>query len=228
MNFPAIAKQTYDTLKSQLAFLSISQFVIDHLKKISSPLERARFVHNVVDDYNRQVLAHPIVQNLSPCKAGCSGCCHTQVSVTEDEADLLISRINEGVKINYSALENQMKAGNDSDEFYKMSYDERRCVFLGTDDTCQVYSDRPSVCRTNTVLGEASQCSSTDDVIGKQAIRLVKTPLADMAIMGSFLASRDNGALAQMIGSRIFKNKRLSPAKTVPVHKKSIFNDQDL
>ncbi len=228
MNFPAIAKQTYDALKGQAAFLSISQFVMDHLKKISSPLERARFVHNVVDDYNREVFAHPIVQNLSPCKAGCSGCCHTQVSVTEDEADLLISRINEGVKINYTALENQMKAGNDSNEFYRMSYEERKCVFLGSENTCQVYSDRPSVCRTNTVLGEASQCSTEDDVIGKQTIRLVKTPQADMAIMGSFLTSRDSGALAQMLGSRIFKNMRLSPAKTGPIRKKSIFNDRDL
>lgn len=217
MNFPAIAKKTYESLKNQIAFAGISQFVMDCLKRSSSPIDRARFVHNVVDDYTWEVLAHPIVVNLSPCKAGCSGCCHTQVSVTEDEAELLISRINKDVKINYEALAIQAQAGNDSDKFYKLSYEERRCVFLGTDNTCQVYSDRPSVCRTNTVLGEASQCSTEDDKVGKQLIRLVKTPKADMAIMGSFLISKDSGALANMLSARLLKNS-----------KKSIFINREL
>ncbi|RPJ67707.1 MAG: YkgJ family cysteine cluster protein [Alphaproteobacteria bacterium] len=217
MNFPAIAKKTYESLKGQIAFASISQFVIDHLKKMSSPLERANFVHNVVDDYNREVLAHPIVFNLSPCKEGCSGCCHTQVSVTEDEAELLISRIAKDVKINYAALAIQAQAGNDADEFYKLSFEERKCVFLGSNNTCQVYNDRPSVCRTNTVLGEASQCSTEDDKIEKQVIRLVRTPKADMAIMGSFLTSKDSGALANMLSARLLKN-----------NKKSIFINRDL
>lgn len=228
MNFPAIAKQTYEALKCQIAFSSISQFVVDHLKKIASPLERARFVHNVVDDYNRAVFAHPIVQQLSPCKAGCSGCCHTQVSVTEDEAELLASRTSEGVKIDYSALQNQMRAGNDSDEFYKLSFEERKCLFLGSDNKCQVYNDRPSVCRTNAVLGEASQCSTKEDISKKQEIRLIKTPQADMAIIGSFLSSKKSGTLAHMLGQIIFKNKIISPAKNSKAPKKSISIDSDL
>lgn len=228
MNFPAIAKQTYECLKGQNAFSSITQFIIAHLKKISSPLERARFVHNVVDDYNGSVFAHPIVQKLSPCKAGCSACCHTQVSITEDEAELLISRINEGVKIDYSALQNQMMAANSSEAFYKLSYEERKCVFLGSDKSCQVYHDRPSVCRTNAVLGEASQCSTKAGTEITQELRLIKTSQADMAIMGSFLSSADSGTLAFMIGRKLFKNRTLAPVKGTKAYKKSIFKDQDL
>lgn len=228
MNFPAIAKQTYESLKGQIAFKSISDFIVNHLKKISSPLERARFVHNVVDDYNIAVFAHPIVQKLSPCKSGCSGCCHTQVSITEDEADLLISRINDGIKIDYSALYKQMQSGNSSEDFYKLSYDERKCVFLGSENNCQVYKDRPSVCRTNAVLGEASQCSTVQGLNPNQSQRLINTPQADMAIIGSFMSSKESGMLAHIIGKKLFKNKSISEAVKPRTFKKSISNDQDL
>lgn len=228
MNFPAIAKQTYEALKGQIAFSSITQFVMVHLKKIASPLERARFVHNVVDDYNRAVFSHPIVQQLSPCKAGCSGCCHTQVSLTEDEAHLLALRVNDGLKIDYSALQIQMQAGNSSEEFYKLSYEERRCLFLSAEDTCRAYNDRPSVCRTNAVLGEASQCSTKEGVAENQELRLVKTSQADMAIMGAFLTSKKSGTIAQMLGQIILQNATLSPAKKPQASKKSISIDNDL
>ncbi|MFA6238360.1 MAG: YkgJ family cysteine cluster protein [Bacteriovorax sp.] len=222
MNFPAIAKQTYESLKNQNSFSSISQFIIEHLKKISSPLEKARFVHNVVDDYNKEVFSHPLVKELSPCKTGCSACCHTQVSVTEDEAELLISRITDGIKIDYALLKTQMKAGDNSDEFYKLSFEDRKCIFLSSDKTCQVYNDRPSVCRTNAVIGEAAQCSTTDGIREKQTLRLIKTPQSDMAIMGSFLASKRSGSLALMLGRILFKDKAF------PLFKKPVFKALDL
>lgn len=224
MNFPAIAKQTYEKLRSQPAFLNITQFIIDHLKKISSPLERARFIHHVVDDYNREIFAHPLVQKFLPCKVGCSACCHTQVGITEDEAELLASKINEGIKIDYMLLQKQISVGNNPEEFYQLSYANRRCIFLGADDSCQVYNDRPSVCRTNAVLGESSQCSPG----GNQTLRLVKTEQADMAIMGSFLMSKENGTLAYMIGRIFQKTKPVVAPKNNKPSKKSIFINRDL
>jgi Fe-S-cluster containining protein len=206
MNFPAIAKQTYESLKGQPAFSNITNFIIAHLKRISSPLERARFVHHVVDDYNRTVFSHPLVKELSPCKAGCSGCCHTQVSITEDEAELLASIINDGLKIDLKRLNDQYEASNSSEDFYKLSYNSRKCIFLGEDDRCQVYNDRPSVCRTNSVLGEASQCSTQAGLDPKQTLRLVKTAEADMAMMGAFLSSKNNGTLAYMVRKFIEKS----------------------
>jgi Fe-S-cluster containining protein len=228
MNFPAIAKQTYEKLRSQPAFSNITQFVIDHLKKISSPLERARFVHHVVDDYNSVIFAHPIVQKFLPCKVGCSGCCHTQVGITEDEAELLASRVNEGLKIDYALLQNQIKVGNSPEDFYQLSYENRRCIFLGTDDSCQAYNDRPSVCRTNAVLGEASQCSPHVGDGEPETIRLLKTEQADMAIMGSFFMSKESGTLPNMLGRILLKNKPNIFPKNFEPRKKSVFNDIDL
>ncbi|MDO9181420.1 MAG: YkgJ family cysteine cluster protein, partial [Bacteriovorax sp.] len=199
-----------------------------HLKKMASPLERARFVHHIVDDYNREIFAHPIVQKFLPCKVGCSGCCHTQVGVTEDEAELLANRVTEGVKIDFARLEKQVQVGNNPENFYLLSYADRRCVFLGTDDSCQVYNDRPSVCRTNAVLGEASQCSPVEGEGEGQTIRLLKTEQADMAIMGSFFMSKESGTLPHMVGKILQQNEEFKKPRTLATKKKAVFKDLDL
>ena len=125
-------------------------------------------------------------------------------------------------------MQTQINVGNNPDDFYKLAYENRRCIFLGTDDSCQVYSDRPSVCRTNAVLGEASQCSPQNDGGEVQTIRLVKTEQADMAIIGSFLMSKESGTLPHMVGQILMKGDKQSPVKNIKVLKKPIFKDIDL
>jgi Fe-S-cluster containining protein len=206
MNVPAIAKNTFELLRNQPEFLSITQTVMNHLNKIKSSLERARFVHNMVDEYNKEVFAHPILKAMVPCKAGCSGCCHTQVSVTEDEAELLAHNISSnGLEINYERLAIQAEAGNDSSVFFKIPYAERRCVFLDKNGGCTVYKDRPSVCRTNAVVGDAAQCDTSVNPEGG-SIRLVKTEKSDMTIVGAFAAASASGTLPFML-SKVLKAK---------------------
>lgn len=188
--------------------MSITQSVMDHLNKIKSKLEKARFVHNVVDEYNKEVFSHPLLKEFMPCKAGCTGCCHTQVSVTEDEAELLLHNIDEGVIVDYNRLSLQSAAGNEAENFFKLSYKDRACVFLGENGSCKVYKDRPSVCRTNAVVGEASQCDTSAQTQGP--LRLVKTPKADMAIVASF-ATADSGTLPVML-SKVLKERNTANA----------------
>lgn len=205
MNVPAIARSTFELLRNQPEFLSITQTVMNHLNKIKSSLERARFVHHMVDEYNKEVFAHPLLKTLVPCKAGCSGCCHTQVSVTEDEADLLLHNINSGIDINYESLAKQAEAGNDSDAYFKIPYQERKCVFLDDKGSCRVYKDRPSVCRTNAVIGDASQCDTSDNTSGK-SLRLVNTQKSDMTIVGAFASAKESGTLPFML-NKVLKAK---------------------
>ena len=205
MNVPVIAKSTFELLKSQPEFLKITETTIFHLKKIKNSLERARFLHNVVDEYNTKVFSHPLLKELMPCKAGCNGCCHTQVSVTEDEAELLADNIFNGVEIDYKLLESQASVGNEASAFFAIAYNERRCVFLDEKGACKVYKDRPSVCRTNAVIGDATQCdtSKSDKV---SSIRLVKTQEADMAIVGAYALAKASGTLPVML-AKVLKNK---------------------
>jgi uncharacterized protein len=200
MNVPAIAQKTFIELRTRVEAMELVQFVLKKLNKTHEPIKRARYVHRIVDELNEYIFNDPQVKTLSPCTSGCSACCHTQVSVTKDEADLLASRIQNGVKINLDKLHVQMAIKNSTAAWNALTYEERKCVFLDTENKCSVYEDRPSVCRTNAVLGEASQCDTSN---GPQPTRLVKTPEADLAIYASYLHSSEGGTLPYMLAKSL-------------------------
>ena len=197
MNVPAVAKQTYEELKDTQAAQELMALVTEQLDKIPDALARARFVHELVDGLNAEVFSHPLVQQMSPCKMGCSACCHTQVSVTLDEALLLEHKIQEGIALDQERLEMQMRALNNSEDYYKLSFKDRKCLFLSEEGSCLVYHDRPSVCRTNVVLGTPAQCDTSVKILPTQ---LVKTQKADLVIYASFLRSSLNGTLPSLLG----------------------------
>lgn len=200
MNVPAIARRSFEELKSQNEFVSIVHHVIDRLKKITNKYKRADYIHELVDEYNKEVFSHPLVMQFSPCKRGCTACCHTQVSVTEDEAELLVKRIKSGVVVDQDRLKLQMAAKDDGEAYFKISYEDRKCIFLDEQGGCRVYDDRPSVCRTNSVLGTPDQCDTSVEV---RPTRLVRTSKADMVIYGSFYFSESSGTLPHMIGKAL-------------------------
>lgn len=202
MNVPAIAQKTFDELKHKSEYISIVQAVVEQLKLIGDFKQRARVVHQLIDTFNQQVFSHPLVKQMSPCQKGCHACCHTQVSITEDEAELLILKIKEdGITIDQDLLKQQMSAKNDSASYYQIDFSARKCIFLNDQGECQVYEDRPSVCRTNAVLGSKDQCDTSNGET--RNTRLVNTPQSDMAIYASFLYSRSSGTLPYMIGKRL-------------------------
>lgn len=197
MNVPAITRKTYDELKDQPEFAPIVPAVIDMLNKMpDDPVQRVKEIHSLVDDFNKEAFSHPLVKQFSPCTNGCAACCHTQVSVTDDEAYVLFEHIRNGIKIDQERLAKQASAQNDGDAYFKLSYEERRCIFLDENNSCRVYLDRPSVCRTNAVLGEADQCDTSKEI---KPVRLVKTPKSDLVIFGSFYFSKDSGTLPYLI-----------------------------
>lgn len=200
MNVPAIAKKTFEELRREMRFTSIINEVVEILSKIRSPYQRAEYVHKKIDEYNKEVFAHPLVVQLSPCKKGCSACCHTQVSINEDEAEVLAKFINEGLIIDQDLFKLQLQAGDDSSAYMQLSYAQRKCIFLDEAGSCRVYEARPSVCRTNAVIGEAEQCDTID---GIKPTRLIRTPHADMVIYASYLVSENSGSLPQMVDQKL-------------------------
>jgi Fe-S-cluster containining protein len=115
--------------------------------------------------------------------------------------------VKNGVKIDLTRLQIQKKAAKEGKVYTSIPYEARACVFLSDSGGCEIYSDRPAVCRTNAVLGTSEQCSTKD---GKsQTLRLVKTESADMAIMGAFLVSPKSGTLAEMLWDKLDVAKKV-------------------
>lgn len=197
MNVPAIAQRTFEESRNNPDLIAIVNLTLEALQKLQTPEDRVKFLHTAINDVNLSVFNHPLVKQFSPCAKGCSGCCHTQVSVTMDEAIVLATKVEEGLAIDFDRVKLQRETKNDADEFFKLKYADRKCIFLDENGACRVYEDRPSVCRTNAVLGTADQC---DTSVERKPLRLVKTSQADMIIYAQFLYSNNNGSLHNLIG----------------------------
>lgn len=52
MNLPAVVKKTFEELRDQQEYISIVNFVVKAIRRLNTSIERARFIHKAVDDYN--------------------------------------------------------------------------------------------------------------------------------------------------------------------------------
>lgn len=70
-----------------------------------------------------------------------------------------------------------------------------RCVFLGTDNACRNYKNRPTVCRKHSVISPANECEKMG---GQPVPKLI--PMAEI-IMSAAINLPDNqyGSLAKRI-----------------------------
>lgn len=205
INIPAIAYKTYSAFKDHPLFSLAYKRSLKLLRKNKSARKRVRLIHDEVDASIDRVFKDPLVKVHVSCQSQCAACCHTQVSATKDEAIVLGDLIQrKKVRVDLDRLEKQVVAQNNGQEWYKLNYQDRKCIFLDENNLCKVYDDRPSVCRTNYVVSDPSLCDPSD---GKtKALQLLKTFEADMIIAAHFHYSKESGILPQMIYEVLSQN----------------------
>lgn len=213
MVMPAIAMRTYKLFEKDSSFRKLIKKMTTKLSKISDPIKRARYVHDKIDHEIMALMANPAVKDLVQCKKGCSACCHSQVAITGEEADLLLKKLEDGVQIDLELLYKQSMAGNSSEEYFKLSYEERNCVFLDEEGLCKVFEDRPSVCRTNYVLSDPSQCEIKAGT--SPSVQLLNTFGADSWVYSVFQLGEENGALPALLRKKI-NQKKISEESLFP------------
>jgi uncharacterized protein len=128
------------------------------LSEFSEGVTRAKVLHARIDKTMIRAKERKPQFKGVPCKAGCSACCHTNVDITSDEGVLLLERISGGVAIDMDRLKMQARVENTTEAWGKLSFDERRCVFLDENKSCKVYEDRPMVCRKWFIIGDPKRC----------------------------------------------------------------------
>lgn len=156
--------------------------------------ERARKLHAAMDRaIDEQKALHPeVVANVS-CRAGCSACCHWPVEVTADEAKLLAERIQADPAI-VDREQLALHAPYELDTFFQLSYEQRRCPFLGPDRNCRVYDDRPGNCRKFYVQNDPALCADQS----KPRLSVVGFARAEEIFSGA-LNFRDQGLIARAV-----------------------------
>lgn len=220
MAFPAIAAQTFAKFKSDLFFRKIYKNSIRKLKSLKGDIKKAQYAHEKIDRKIDLLFQDQTIQKLVQCKKGCSACCHSQVSVSKEEVSVLVNKIRDGLKIDWTRLYIQSRAEDSSEKFFKLEFSSRACVFLGEKGECRVYEDRPSVCRTNYVVSDPQNCKTTAG--GKNSVSLLKTYEADMVTYALFEQTKEAGAMAFMLWKALEKLGETKPSLAAP--KKPFFH----
>jgi Fe-S-cluster containining protein len=148
-------------------FTALSAGILDAFKKHTAKLlefpvgaERGRALHDLMDHALKAAVSVPI-----SCKQGCSACCHYEVEVTHDEAEILKSIVQERFPIDRILLDEQASRERKGSQWSQLGSTRNRCVFLGKSGACQIYEDRPAICRKHLVTTPASACATSAETV---------------------------------------------------------------
>ncbi len=128
-------------------------------KKETDGISAAINFHKLIDLEVAENMESEMGRGVS-CKNGCDSCCAMHVDATDDEADLLLTYINEkNIDIDKERLERQAEIGREN--WHRQPVGDWSCVFL--DDltkNCKVYEHRPASCRKLLVLSDPELCDT--------------------------------------------------------------------
>ena len=178
----------------------VAHYLREHKRAVSEcpdPASVAHGFHRAMD----QLIADATKQATISCAKGCAHCCYIEVHITDEEATLL-NRMAEplGVEIDWARVQHQARA----DRWRQLSYKDRRCVFLGKDNTCQVYEYRPMNCRKYMVASPAERCNSLKYPAGE--IQLLTANRAEIMASALFSACGADTMSRQLLKTKEIAN----------------------
>ncbi len=169
------------------------------LLSCASGVDRATVLHRLVDRELAPAAQFPIT-----CRKGCTGCCHYEVEVTVDEAEILADLVRAGYVIDKGRLRRQASRERKSPEWMQFGHPDNRCVFLGDDGGCGIYEQRPAICRKHLVTSPAEACTTAGGQVVPIQLLLVEIllsaalslPQVSFASMSKMLLPKLGDALA--------------------------------
>jgi len=108
-----------------------------------------------------EIIVEVSKQANATCKKGCAFCCELLTLITLPEALLIAEHMLTDTDWR-ATLPKLAKAAKDNSfvGLTRVSYGERRirCAFLGEDNLCTIYEQRPVCCRAHVVISDPSLC----------------------------------------------------------------------
>lgn len=181
-----------------LEFLSVVQSAFEKyqakLLEFKPGVDRGVALHQMMERELKSVSQIPI-----SCRRGCTGCCHYEVEITQNEAAILREIVLSGMAIDRKRLALQASRERKSTEWRRFGSRDNRCVFLSEDGACGIYEDRPSICRKHVVTTPATACATEGASVAPVQVLLAEILLsAELSIDGTTC-----GSLAQMLSQSL-------------------------
>ncbi len=184
----ALAPADFADMMSQIR--SIFEKYTSALETLEPGIQRALGLHQMMEREMKAVSSVAVT-----CAKGCHGCCHYEVEVTTDEAQVLRQLVLEGFSIDRGRLEVQAARERKSPEWLKFWSEANRCVFLDATGSCGIYEHRPSICRIHLVTTPAEACTTA----GAQ-VAPVQNLLAEILLSAALsLEGVSSGSLSKML-----------------------------
>ncbi|QLY24725.1 YkgJ family cysteine cluster protein [Bdellovibrio sp. KM01] len=169
--------------------------------------ERGRKVHALINEQEQQS-SHI----KTTCQKGCGACCHLEVEITRDDAIILANSLKDGLELDVARLR-ELSLRERLDSAWAQGWVvSNRCVFLGPDNACRNYENRPSVCRKHSVVSPVIECQKWG---GKPVPKVM--PMAEI-IMSAAANQTDNdfASLPKMLQRELDCRQIEEPALPLP------------
>jgi Fe-S-cluster containining protein len=202
----------YQAMLAPADFAGLMATVQSAFEKYSAKLlefkpgvDRGTALHQMMERELKAAARVPI-----SCGKGCSGCCHYEVEITQDEAAILRDAVLSGMAIDHERLALQAARERQSPEWRRFGSRDNRCVFLGEDGACRVYEDRPSICRKHVVTTPAAACTTAGAAVAPVQVLLAEILLsAELSLEGA-----EFGSLAKMLSQSLHEAAARRPAES--------------
>ena len=131
-------------------------------------------------------MAAKVIAPFTPCKKGCSACCHNTAIISELDAMQIASAT--GTPLTTPRRVFDPAAGEGARRAYASNYAGVACTFL-KDNLCSIYAERPVVCRVHHSLED----SATGCDAGRQpeAVDLTEIYVGELQMMGRMMIYAD-------------------------------------
>lgn len=184
----SLAPDQYQSFEKEV--LCQIQLYLQKFTQLSAGVLRGIEIHRCLD-----IEIEKASNIKTSCQKGCGYCCHLEIEITLDDAEVLTEAITkQNIQIDMERLEKLQLRERQSIEWKQRDVPQNRCLLLGADNACRAYQSRPMVCRKHSVVSLPDECMKPNgspiprqipmaEIIMSAAINLDNNPYAPFAKM---------------------------------------------
>jgi Fe-S-cluster containining protein len=169
-------------------------------------------VNHVLDQFIAEHLATAQQAKDIRCGRGCAHCCRINVTITIQEAHLLLAWAEHlGIEVDWARVERQ--AQHPGTGWAELAPPDRTCVFLSKAGDCQVYEHRPMACRKHFALSDPANCNAS---ARRRRVLTFVSPHAEVVASAAYAVFENRSMPLMLLKARQAKEAAVDAEEAAP------------